>query len=173
MIIREASPSDVDGITRVHLASWRSTYKGIIPESYLSSLTYEKRKKNWIWTFHNLNEDERIFVAEYEGQIIGFSSGGKNRIDNTNFDGELYAIYILKQFQGKGIGKKLMEEIRNSLKERNYKGMMAWVLESNPAINFYKKLGGKEFERKEIKRGENVFIEVALGWNDLKEIESV
>lgn len=170
MRIRQASLSDVDGIAKVHLESWRSTYKGIISESYLYGLTFEQRKKNWEWTFHNLNQDEKIFVAEDRGTIIGFSNGGKNRVGDTEFDGELYAIYILEQFQGKGIGRRLVERITNSLSEKNYHGMMVWVLESNPAIDFYRKLGGKEFTRKEIIRGEDVLIEVALGWKNIKEI---
>jgi ribosomal protein S18 acetylase RimI-like enzyme len=131
VLIRVASPEDIEGIARVHVDSWRSTYQGIISESFLSGLTLEKRKKNWSWTFNNLNKDEKIFVAEDEGRIVGFSNGGKNRIDDPEYDGELYAIYILKEYQGKGIGKKLVEKVAASLMEKNYKAMMVWVLESN------------------------------------------
>jgi hypothetical protein len=74
MLVREASLEDIEGIARVHVDSWRSTYKGIISESYLSNLTLEKRKKNWLWTFNNLNKDERIFVAEVEGRIVGYGA---------------------------------------------------------------------------------------------------
>jgi ribosomal protein S18 acetylase RimI-like enzyme len=76
----------------------------------------------------------------------------------------------LKEYQGKGIGKKLVEKVTNALMEKNYNAMMVWVLESNPAIGFYRKLGGEEFTRKEIKIGEDILIEVALGWKNIKNI---
>lgn len=47
MNIRLASVRDIEGIARVHVESWKSTYNGIISESFLSNLTVEKRTKNW------------------------------------------------------------------------------------------------------------------------------
>lgn len=167
MVIREASLEDIEGIAKVHVDSWRSTYKGIISDAYLSRLTVEKRKKNWLWTLNNLNIHEKIFVAEDKGEIVGFSNGGKNRTPNTEYDGELYALYILKEYQGKGLGKKLVEEVMDTLRKKNYDSMMVWVLESNPAIGFYRKLGGEEFTRKDIEIGQDVLIEVALGWKNI------
>jgi len=84
MKTREASHIDVDGIAKVHLHSWRSTYRGIVSDQYLSSLTLGKRKKGWIKTFNKPNHDERIFLAEDEGEIVGFCNGGRNRFDNSD-----------------------------------------------------------------------------------------
>ncbi|WP_249730409.1 GNAT family N-acetyltransferase [Paenibacillus sp. J2TS4] len=167
IIIREANYNDLEGIARVHVESWRSTYTGIVSEVYLSKLTLETRKKNWEWTFNHLDQDDKIFVAEDEGKIVGFSTGGRNRVDTTEYEGELYAIYILQEYQGKGIGKKLVQEVMNALKEMNYLSMLVWVLELNPAMAFYRKLGGEVLTRKEIKIGENLLFEVALGWRNL------
>lgn len=167
MIIRAATLEDIEGIARVHVDSWRSTYKGIVSESYLSSLSVEKRKKSWEEILNHLSKDDRVFVSEDEGRIVGFANGGKNRLANTEYDGELYAIYLLEEYQGKGIGNKLVQEVVNTLKANNYNSMMVWVLEANPAIGFYRKLGGEEFTREEIKIGEDAFIEVALGWKNI------
>jgi ribosomal protein S18 acetylase RimI-like enzyme len=102
-------------------------------------------------------------IDEGTCRIIGFSNGGCSR-DNVEYDGELYAIYIYEKYQHRGIGKKLVQELVSTLKNNNYRSMMVWVLESNPAIGFYRNLGGKEFLRKEITIGSDVLIEVALGW---------
>jgi ribosomal protein S18 acetylase RimI-like enzyme len=143
MIIREASIQDVDGIAEVHLMSWRTTYKGIISDSYLSNLSLDGRRKNWLWTFNHLNQDETIFVAEKsDGGIVGFSSSGKNRNIEYPHGGEVYAIYLLDEFQGQGIGRKLFQESVNSLLQKGYQSMMLWVLENNPALGFYQRMGG-------------------------------
>lgn len=47
MIIRRAIISDAPGIAKVHVDSWRTTYKGIIPQSFLDGLSYEQRTKLW------------------------------------------------------------------------------------------------------------------------------
>ncbi|MFC8561731.1 GNAT family N-acetyltransferase, partial [Peribacillus frigoritolerans] len=36
MKIRKAIEEDVDGIANVHINSWKTTYKGILPDQYLS-----------------------------------------------------------------------------------------------------------------------------------------
>lgn len=65
--------------------------------------------KSWLWTFENLNVDEKIFVAEdMAGNIVGFSNGGRRRNNEFEHDGELFAIYLLKDYQRIGLGKKLL-----------------------------------------------------------------
>lgn len=96
MKVREASIEDADSIAIVHVDSWKTTYNGIISESYLSGLSVEKRRKSWLWTFENPNANEKIFVAEdKKGNIIGFSNGGRSRSEEFKHEGELYAIYLL------------------------------------------------------------------------------
>ncbi|MFK0522174.1 hypothetical protein ACINKY_08160 [Paenibacillus illinoisensis] len=40
--IREATINDAEGIAKVHVHSWRTTYKGIIPEEFLTNLSYKQ-----------------------------------------------------------------------------------------------------------------------------------
>jgi GNAT superfamily N-acetyltransferase len=155
----------------MHVDSWRSTYKGIISDDYLSNLSVERREKSWQWTFNHLNPDEVTFVAENnEGKIVGFSNSGKSRSPEYNYDAELYAIYILKEYQGQGVGKELVSALLSDLKVNNYKSMMVWVLEGNPSAEFYKRLGGSLFTKKEIQIGEQTLIELAIGWDSLNKI---
>ncbi|WP_306428702.1 hypothetical protein [Robertmurraya siralis] len=42
MIIREATLSDAEGIAKVHVDSWRTTYKGIVSDVFLEQLSYKK-----------------------------------------------------------------------------------------------------------------------------------
>lgn len=70
-----------------------------------------------------------IYVALNEKeQIIGFASGGKSRSPEYPYDGELYAIYLLKEYQQQGIGRKLIQSIVNELQSGGYQSMIVWVL---------------------------------------------
>ncbi|WP_199621282.1 GNAT family N-acetyltransferase [Paenibacillus alkalitolerans] len=170
MNIRKANIDDVEGVAHVHVNSWRSTYKGLISDTFLSNLTLEGRKKNWLWTFNNLNQDEEIFVAMDQQGIIGFSNSGKNRNHEYDHDGELYAIYLLKEYQGKGIGRRLVQAAVDSLKVKGYKSMMLWVLENNPSLGFYLKIGGTVIGKKDITIGGDTLIELAVAWGNLDDI---
>jgi len=71
--IRQAILTDVKGIAKVHVDSWKTTYANIVPDKYLNDLTYESRKQIWINNIPNGG----VYVAENsEGEIVGFSSGG-------------------------------------------------------------------------------------------------
>ncbi|MDQ0914550.1 GNAT family N-acetyltransferase [Paenibacillus sp. V4I5] len=166
MKIREARIEDAEKIAIVHVDSWQSTYKGFISESYLSNLSVEKRTKSWLWTFENLNVHEKIFVAEdMPGNIVGFSCGGRSRNDEFDHDGELYAIYLLKDYQRLGLGKKLLNSVTESLKDNGYSSMMLWVLKDNPSVEFYKLQGGQIIGQKEITIGGDSLDELAIGWD--------
>jgi hypothetical protein len=47
MQIREATMADVAAIASVHVESWRTTYKGLLPDDYLANLTYAQREPRW------------------------------------------------------------------------------------------------------------------------------
>lgn len=168
MKIREAQIEDAEQISFVHTESWRTTYQGIISESYLAKLSVENRKKSWLWTFDNLNVHEKIYIAEdSQGNIIGFANGGRNRNREFEHGGELYAIYLLKGYQGLGLGKTLFDTVSKSLKENGYTSMMLWVLKDNPALEFYKVQGGKIIGQKDISIGEENLVELAIGWDKI------
>ncbi|MFK4429194.1 hypothetical protein ABH962_000543 [Bacillus sp. RC54] len=44
--IRRAIKDDIRGIAKVHVDSWKTTYKGIFADEFLENITYEQREKN-------------------------------------------------------------------------------------------------------------------------------
>lgn len=168
MNIRLASINDIEGIARVHLESWKTTYKDIISDAFLSNISLEGRIRNWIWNFNNPNKDETTFVLENKnGHIVGFINGGISRETDLEYNAELYAIYLLKEVQGMGYGRLLFNKLIEVLKLKKYDSLMLWVLEDNPSVYFYKDLGGEIITNKEIQIGEDILIEIALGWKDI------
>ncbi len=110
MIIRKAKLVDAEGIAKVHVDSWRTTYKGMIPDDYLTQLSYEGRTE--LWQRNMSKEDTSIFVAENsEGVIIGFADAWKRETNTVPHSIDLTSIYLLENYQGKGIGKRLLREL--------------------------------------------------------------
>ncbi|AOM84482.1 GNAT family N-acetyltransferase [Salisediminibacterium beveridgei] len=167
MIVRKARISDARGIAKVHVDSWLSTYRGIIPDQYLDQLTYENRERLWE---RNIPEGI-VFVAEVEGEIVGFSSGSEERSGNyEGFNGELSAVYLLEAHQGKGIGSLLVEAIVNELLAMNIRSMVVLVLKDNPSRFFYEALGGTIIDTLEIEIAGKNLSELVYGWEDIREI---
>jgi GNAT superfamily N-acetyltransferase len=168
MIIREITYNDVPAIAQIQVDTWRTTYKGIIPDEYLATLSYEKRESGWYQIISSAPENgDFIYVAENElGEIIGFANGGLERTGDSIYKGELKAIYILENSQRKGIGCRLVQSVALKMSQANINSMLVWVLADNPACRFYEKLGGKQIYSKQLERGGAMFTEVAYGWTD-------
>jgi len=168
LTIRRAVHADARAIARVHVDSWQTTYRGIVPEDYLKTLTYEEREKKWDRVI--TDPSNHTFLAEAASGIIGFANGGRNRGDESDFAGELYAIYLLQTHQQQGLGRRLTLTIAKELHQEGMRSMIVWVLRNNPACEFYRKLGGKQVASKLIVLGSATLEEVAYGWLDTGEL---
>jgi ribosomal protein S18 acetylase RimI-like enzyme len=168
LVIREAELDDAAEIAKVHVDTWRSTYRGIIPDEYLLKLSYQKRQENWMSLLGRRSKEQLfIYVVEKEDkQIVGFACGGKERTSNPIYKGELQAIYMLKAYQNQGIGKQLVKTIATCLSRSNLNSMLVWVLADNLACQFYEALGGQKVSKQTIERGGVTLCEIAYGWID-------
>ena len=169
MIVREASVADAAGIARVHVDSWRTTYTGLVPERVLARRSYADRQEYWEWALTSPEPPRAVFVAENEaGEIVGFASGGPERAENLDYEGELYALYLLDEYQGRGLGSRLIGEVARYLWDYGVASLLVWVLSSNPAAKFYERLGGiKVGEKEEILAGV-ALREYAYGWQEIE-----
>jgi len=167
--IRKAKISDLNGIIRVHIETWKTAYKGVVPDEYIRGFAVRTRNKGWQKRLKNSIEENLFFVAENnKSEIVGFAIGGLERSKNPNYKGELMSIYILKEYQRQGIGKALTGKIAGELMKMNINTMLVWVLENNPYRAFYDILGGKVVDKKE---HETLKLPViAYGYDDLKEL---
>lgn len=164
MLIRKAKISDANVLAKIRVDAWHTTYKGIINDEYLNSLSYTEQKKRWINTITNAENDKKsILVAEdNENIIVGFATFGAERNGDSLYKGELYAIYILKEHQNEGIGKLLFNSVVENLNELNYNSMIIWALEQNiNACRFYELMGCKKVNEKYITIGDVKLKEIA------------
>ena len=167
--IRAATEHDAVAISQVHLHSWRTTYAGILPDEYLATLNEAERILLWReW----LSRDLQVYIADLDGEIVGFISGGVIREPVQTYDAELYAIYLLEQAQRQGIGTALLKELAKSLLGKGFTGMIVWVLEKNPSRHFYVRSGAQIVTTKDTQIGGVMLSEVSYGWPDLQAIVS-
>jgi ribosomal protein S18 acetylase RimI-like enzyme len=171
MIVRQARVEDAAGIARVRVDSWRTTYKGIVPDDYLTNMSYEESERRWRWILNNGSSTGSIcYVVEEEtGQVVGFISGGPEREhDDPAYSGELYAIYVLKEYQEQGIGRRLTETLVEKLLQAGMESMLVWVLAENPACRFYEALGGQPLKTVQEEIGGKLLDLIGYGWSDIK-----
>ncbi|WP_085507333.1 GNAT family N-acetyltransferase [Thalassobacillus devorans] len=168
MKIRKAAVTDAKDVAKVQVGSWHSTYKNIVPDEYLNNMSYESREEKW----KEIISSQPVYVAENDdGKIIGFSNGGAERTGKyPAFGGELYAIYILKEHQRKGLGKQLLAPILQELRVKSVYSMLVLVLEDNDASFFYEHLGAEKVDTVEIEIAGKKLKEVVYGWKDIREI---
>lgn len=164
-VIRKASVSDAAAIARVQVASWRSTYPGLVSQSYLDALDAEERSQQWRL---RISRGIGIFlVATDDSGIFGFLSGGSIRKPIDGYDAELYAIYLSAEKQGMGAGRELLSQLAKELDSGNYKSLTVWILAENSSRGFYEHLGGTLIARDEVEIGGELLPEVAYGWPSL------
>lgn len=177
--IRVATPDDVHGLGSMHVASWRETYAGVLPDKMLSSLTVEGRAAAWaqIMGHPPTPGSTVIYLAECGGTIIGFGSCGAQRSENLKdkgFDGEVSAIYVLREFQKRRIGTRLFGVMSMDLIGRGFNAVALWVLRDNMrARRFYERYAGQVIAEREDVRDGVVLVELAYGWPDLKELDGL
>lgn len=124
---------EVKGKAFVHWHSWHEAYPDLVSQEYLDKLTIEKCEKiAFNWT-------DNIIVAKDGDRVVGFIGYGDRGEEAPN-TGEIFALYVLSEYYGKGTGLQLMEAGLDQLKE--YPQVCLWVLKDNKrAIRFYQKCG--------------------------------
>ena len=158
-MIRAATNADIQGIARVHVQSWTDTYTGIIPQAFLDDLSLESREQQWRRT---LEFGNAVFVAEVADQIVGFASCGAAM--EEGYDGEVYALYLLKSQHGNGIGKALFEAALEALRLQGKRRIIVWVLALNPTRTFYQHMGGVQTLEKPIEIGGATLLEYGFAF---------
>ncbi len=136
--IRKAAIEDAHAMAIVHVESWRTTYRGQIHPDFIAGRTIEKSER----MFLSMNCENTI-VIETMGQIVGFCGYGKCRDDDMPMDtGEIWGMYMLASYHGRGWGAHLMDVALMELRLLGYKKATLWVLSTNlRAIDFYQRHG--------------------------------
>ncbi|MFD2614159.1 GNAT family N-acetyltransferase [Paenibacillus gansuensis] len=174
MNIRKAVLEDVNEIAKVHINSLKTSHMGILPQIFLENLTYEWSTPRFTEALRNRPKSVSLLVAENEKrQIVGFIWGGPERKSDEIYKGEIYAIYILSEYHGVGIGRKLVKALAKDLSSSNIFSMIVRVFaENNPSRRFYEAVGGRKVREGTVIVKDEVYNDVVYGWTNIKELLS-
>ena len=142
--IRKARAADVAGIAEIHVASWRSAYRGILPDDLLDSLSISEREQSWQALMSGDGQSWLTLVAEYEGAVTGFCSLSLPSRDADAGEGtaEIAALYVAPAFLRRGAGSAIIEAAFDELRGQDWRQATLWVLpENESALTFYAACG--------------------------------
>jgi len=170
--LRRAVLDDAAAVAKVQVASWHTTYRGLIADETLDGLSVAVRTERWRGILTREGRVTLVAEAKCDGGrgIVGFVEGGPNRVLVPPFDAfsaEMNGLYLLASHQRFGLGRRLVRALSAALLELGHPSMIVWVLETNPARSFYERLGGRFVGTHEIEIDGRRYPDVAYGWDDI------
>ena len=165
VVVRRAVASDAPAIGAVHVATWRSTYPGILPESYLTRLSARREAAYYAAA---IQADAGVFVAIAGDppRVIGFITTGLGRSTSVA-EGEIQTLYVLDDFRDQGAGRRLMARGAAHLAGLGCRSAFLWVLEDNPSRWFYAHLGGRKVQEKKVGWAGVTLVTSAYVWSPI------
>lgn len=141
--IRNATTRDAAAIADVHVRTWQSAYRGLLPDHALDAMHPEQRRPMWDRLLSAPAGDHGVLIAEKDGSVIGFCSFGRMRgADATSGMFELFTIYVDPKAQGQGAGTALMLAAEAAMRDAGANEALLWVLDGNEqAQRFYRRHG--------------------------------
>ena len=141
--VRLAMLADAPSVAIVHVGSWRSTYRGLVPEEYLDGLSVDRRRKAWEQLIAEASEDRGVLVLEDNDTVVGFCHFSPTRDDDAGpAAGEVTAIDLLASHWRRGGGSLLLVQAVQALTNAGFHRATLWVLDSNDrARRFYENHG--------------------------------
>jgi GNAT superfamily N-acetyltransferase len=146
VLMREATAADTDLVVSMHVRSWTSAYRGILPDRYLDSEIHAERAAHWQARMREIAGGAgRVIIAEHDGAAVGFvcmvepDEAGSVLVDN---------LHALPGHQGLGAGTAMLAEAMRWARSRGARQLHLPVLEDNAAaIGFYEARGWKRGAR--------------------------
>jgi GNAT superfamily N-acetyltransferase len=169
-IFERATQIDLPAINEVYLQTMVESYKGVVPQKYLEGLSGQSLEESIERSFKK--DGNFVFVVRNpKRKVIGFIEVEKlQEVYGLDVDAKLNSIYVLPDYQRKGIGSKFFEFVLTQLILENINSIILEALEISPFKEFYVKNGGKIVGFSFIKLADEEFRTVNFYWRDLNKI---
>jgi GNAT superfamily N-acetyltransferase len=178
--LRKARAADAVAIGAVHVAAWRSTYPGILPDKFLANMSVSRQAAHYDAAIRG---GTGVMVATASGadvplgsgpRVIGFTTAGRARggeiCGRRLGEGEVETLYVLDDWRERGVGRRLMRAAAGHLIETGCKSAFVWVLRDNPSRWFYQRLGGKPVAEAQIRFAGEPVVQVAFVWDPIERL---
>jgi len=147
LVFRAATVEDAQAIARVNHLTWLDAYRGLIPDSDLDSLDLNSLTDKWTQNLVATNSREATYVVLVGDSIVAYSRfyPSVDSDDNPVSIATIGSMYVLPDFQCKGIGRRMMEIVLVAIEDCAYVEATLHVLTENlKARKFYESLGWQE-----------------------------
>jgi GNAT superfamily N-acetyltransferase len=168
---RPITLADGAAVARIHATSWRSAYRGILPDAYLDHAVDADRIAHWQGRLSQLYANDVGVLALQDGDSVGFAFGVRDA--HERWGSMLDNIHVLPQARGHGIGRGLMRELVAQLvRAGSTSGLHLWAYEANrEARRFYEGLGGMVIHTEVVDTaGGGRATAHVYGWPSLREL---
>jgi ribosomal protein S18 acetylase RimI-like enzyme len=167
-LVVPAGPADAEALARVHVAAWRETYRGILPDAFLARMSEPGHARRFRRTLTDPGPNDVVLLAMNPYGAIGYAWGGPSR-SGIEGEAEIATLYVLRAAQRRGVGRRLLTDTVRALAAEGATSLMISVLRDNaPARAFYERLGGVAGEpRPERGPGGAQVYEIAYRWPDI------
>jgi ribosomal protein S18 acetylase RimI-like enzyme len=139
LTIRVATPADIPALARLHVITWNATYAPLL----MTGPSYAIRERQWRDAFARSDPDWFCYVVQRpDGTFVGFAQA--NASSHPGFAGELNKIYLLRDYQRLGLGRRLLGHVARRLRSRGIGSMWLYGDARNPSSGAWRALGGEK-----------------------------
>ncbi|HET9730022.1 MAG TPA: GNAT family N-acetyltransferase [Acidimicrobiia bacterium] len=140
--IRPAIAGDAPAIARVRIDGWRTAYRGLVPDTYLDAMDVDASVTLWQRILTAAPNAASVFVADDDGEVVGFAAGNMLEEPRHDLDAELSAAYVRRDHQRTSIGRRLVCAVAHAQRGHGANGLIVWTLPGNRAARaFFEALG--------------------------------
>jgi ribosomal protein S18 acetylase RimI-like enzyme len=139
MHLRTGKGLDLKAVGRVHWWSRAAAYAHILAPETPAGGSAEALGEWWTERWKWEQETHRLTVADQDGEVVGFTYVGPSETEGAV---ELYAIHVVPELVGTGVGRELMVNALRQLKEIGGERAVLWVLEDNERARRFYDRGG-------------------------------
>jgi ribosomal protein S18 acetylase RimI-like enzyme len=141
LLIRDAGVADIPALARLHVETWNATYAPLLMRGPNVAI----RERQWREAFAKYDGDPRWFclvVQRPDGALVGFAQG--QRSSNPEFAGELGKIYLLRDYQRVGLGRRLIGHVARRFLSQGISSMWLFGDARNPSSGAWRALGASK-----------------------------
>jgi GNAT superfamily N-acetyltransferase len=146
-VLRPMRADDIEIVTALHVASWRTAYRGILTDAYLDTLAEAERRAHWTRRLVTLTPTHAGVIAEHDGEPVGFLYliAEADPARGTLLDN----LHVAPGARGAGLGRQLLSRAAAEIAARRWPaGLHLWVFDANAgARRFYERHGAVPVDR--------------------------
>jgi len=122
LVLRDARPEDTPAMEELIVAAWQTAYTGVVDSAFVAT----RRTNEYAAKFRAMIEGGqfRVRVAEADHRVAGLATGAL--LGSGAYDCETKELYVHPEYQGRGIGSALLQDMMDHFRQGGCRSMIVW-----------------------------------------------